>query len=420
MNAGSILNSTRVKTLRDGFEPILRYMKGGAAAVGLTAPEAVPIGKQLVETFVYTLVFSIAMQIIEAAFGSLKRYQNMAITLFPLTYDNPQTYPQDPDSGYELILPSKDERNGTEYSYSCFISVMPETFTGEQGTFKHVYHKGSKNVYPLMAPGVFFKSDKNTLRVYQNSSMAWDNYVDIENFPIRKWVHLIVMVKGKSLDVYINGNLANRKKFTDLPKLNYGGFYLLLPKIVNKKTDDSCDMRVAEAAMRYRAKDTAEAALGNALKGANTDNVLGSASSVASAAASALGANIGANLQVKSITTITEKERDLGANLLRINGRMNGYVSRIKYFAFALSYSQIEKLMREGPNPKRAGGGADMTTPNISFGYDVVKGPKYVPNPNAIDNNLPGYQSDSWWTSTDFMGSNAGPEPGNHYGWGPQ
>jgi len=420
MNAGSILNSTRVRTLREGFEPILRYMKGGAAAAGVTAPEAVPIGRQLVETFVYTLVFSISMQIIEATFSSLKRYQTMAITLYPLTYDNPQTYPQDPDSGYELILPSKDERNGTEYSYSCFISVMPETFTGEQGTFKHVYHKGSKNVYPLMAPGVFFKSDKNTLRVYQNSSMAWDNYVDIENFPIRKWVHLVVMLKGKSLDVYINGNLANRKKFTDLPKLNYGGFYLLLPKIVNKKTDDSCDLVVADALKRNANKDSANSALGDALKGANADNVLGSASSLASATAAALGANIGANVGVKSVTTITEKERDLGANLLRINGRMNGYVSRIKYFAFALSYSQIEKLMREGPNPKRAGGGSDMTTPNISFGYDVIKGPKFVPNPNAIDNNLPGYQSDSWWTSTDYMGSNAGPEPGNHYGWGPQ
>jgi hypothetical protein len=458
MNAGSIFNSTRVKTIREGLEPILRYMKGGAAVV--TSPEAVPIGKQLVETFIYTLVFSIAMQLIEMTFSSLKRYQNMAITLFPLTYDNPQTYPQDPDSGFELILPSKDERNGTEYSYSCFISVMPETFTGEEGTFKHVYHKGSKGVYPLMAPGVFFKSDKNTLRVYQNSSMAWDNYVDIENFPIRKWVHLVVMMKGKSLDIYINGNLANRKKFTDLPKLNYGAFYLMLPKVVNKKTDDSCEMSKIEtetrraekvasdaalqAAMNISVEDSAKAgalaggmmaglsaaqsgdsAVELALKAAGgtfLGGVAGAGSNIANKF-NALGNNISANVanqRVNSVTTITETDRDLGANLISVNGRMNGYISRVKYFAFALSYAQIDKLIREGPNPKRSGGGYDMTTPAVSFGYDVVKGPKYVPNPNAIDNNLPGYQSDSWWTSTDFMGSNAGPEPGNHFGWGPQ
>ena len=429
MNAASIFNSARIRTLREGFEPMLRSMKGGAAAIGATTPGSVPIGQQLIETFVCTLVFSLVMQLIESNFAALKRYQSMAITLFPATYDSPQTYPQDPDSGFELILPSKDERNGTEYSYSCYISVQPDTFTGEKNTFKHVYHKGSKGVFPLMAPGVFFHSDKNTLRVYQNSSMKWGNFVDVENFPIKKWVHLVVMVKGKALDVYINGNLANRKKFVDLPKLNYGGFYVMLPKIVNLKTKEAtCEEIKNDAANLSKSgvsSDAAAAAIGaNLLSAAGSGGIaaLGSAAQ----AAGNLATNVaGGTLTSKTTINRTETDMDLSALPITINGRMNGFISRIKYFAFALSYSQIDKLIREGPNPRR-GGGRDnnplSTSPSISLGYGVTNftGAQYVPNPNAIDNNLPGYQTDSWWTSTDFMGSNQGPAPGNHYGFGPQ
>jgi hypothetical protein len=401
-------------------------MKGGAAAVGATTPSSAPIGQQLIETFVCTLVFSIVMQLIETNFVALKRYQSMAITLFPATYDSPQTYPQDPQSGFELILPSKDERNGTEYSYSCYISVMPETFTGEKNTFKHVYHKGSKGVFPLMAPGVFFHSDKNTLRVYQNTSMNWGNYVDIENFPIKKWVHLVVMVKGKALDVYINGNLANRMKFVDIPKLNYGGFYVMLPKIINQKTKEaSCSELEADIKANAAERSAAAGAIGANLYSAAASGGLGALGAAAGAAGALAGSLSKGDLRAKTTIERTENERDLSALPITINGRMNGYVSRIKYFAFALSYSQIDKLIREGPNPRRAGGPSNdplSTSPNISLGYGITNfsGPAYVPNPNAMDNNLPGYQTDSWWTSTDFMGSNQGPAPGNHYGFGPQ
>jgi hypothetical protein len=229
-----MLSPGKFKALRETFEPIMRSMRGGAAAVAPGVGVNVPVGQQLIETFIITLVFSVAMQLLESGFSQLKRYQKMAVDMFPLTYDSPQTWPQDPESGYELLEPSKDERNGTEFSYSCFISVQPDNFTGQKNTFKHVYHKGSKGVFPLMAPGVFFKSDNNTLRVYMNSSMNWNNFVDVPNIPLKKWFHLVVMVKGRALDVYINGNLANRFKFSDIPKLNYGGFYVMLPKIVNE------------------------------------------------------------------------------------------------------------------------------------------------------------------------------------------
>ena len=365
-------DSKRLRTLRDSFEPMLKSMRGGQLGIMPAgsvpgAPLAnVPLGRQLLETLVITLVFSVAMQIIEASVAQLKRYQSMAVDMFPLTYDSPQTYIQNPESGFSLLEPSKDERNGTEFSYSCFLSVQPETFTGEKGAFKHVFHKGSLNVFPLMAPGVFFKADTNTLRVYMNTTMAWNNYIDIPNIPLKKWFHLVVMVKGRSLDVYINGNLANRLTFSDIPKLNYGNFYLFLPKNVNTTSLQA---------------------------------------NMCSNSQMAAGVNVTA-------TTTTETEKDLTGAPITITGRMNGFASRVKYFAFALTYAQIDKLLKEGPNPTqfRPNNTGISVSPNITVGWDVNfnSGPIYVPNSNQFDKNLPGYQTDSWWTSENKSGT--GPE----------
>ena len=371
MNKASGFNSSSLSALRDSFEPMLKSMRGGANSMmpgGLPgAPLAnVPMGRQLIETFVITLVFSVSMQILESSFSQLKRYQSMAVDMYPLTYDSPQTFIQSPDSGFPILEASKDERNGTEFSYSCFLSVQPETFTGEKGALKHVFHKGSNAVFPLMAPAVFFKADSNTMRVYMNTTMNWNNYIDIPNIPLKKWFHLVIMVKGRSLDVYINGNLANRLTFSDIPKLNYGSFYLFLPKNVN------------------------------------TDNLQASLCTTNSMAS---------NVNVSASIT-TETEKDVGGAPITIAGRMNGFASRIKYYAFALSYAQIDKLLKEGPNPTmfRPSGPSISIMPHIAVGWDLNfnSGPAYVPNSNQFDKNLPGYQTDSWWTSDDHSGT--GPE----------
>lgn len=474
MNSGSKLNAGNLRSLHDTFAPFLSAMKGGAAAVTPGVGANVPIGRQLIETFLITLAFSLTMQVLETAFGSLKKYEKMSVDLYPLTYDSPQTWPQDPYSSFQILEPSKDERNGAEFSYAAFISVQPETFTGQAGHLKHVFHKGSPNVFPLLAPGVFFKADTNTLVVVCNSTMKWNNRVEIANVPIKKWFHLVVMLKGRALDVYINGNLANRMRFSDLPKLNYGALYVLLPAIVNTKTTDlTCDdvakLKSEQDAKIKAAKD--KAAADRALLTAGAQNAgtllgLGAAGALVGAAVggemaaasgqnrllgqvkggfSALGAGAGAvgnflggaikgQLEAASLemqgsnvlggksTVTTETERDISHLPLAVNGRMNGFISRVKYYAFALTFSQIDKLVKEGPNPKmfRPSNMPPLSmSPQITAGLNVGlnSSPIYIPNPNSLDNNLPGYQTDAWWT-TDNGSSGDGP---NHLaGYGPQ
>ena len=364
MNQGSsVFTSGKLKALRDSFEPMLRSMRGGANAIAPGGAN-ITIGMQLIETFVIVLVFSITMQLLESNFKQLKRYQQMAVEVYPLTYNSSQVFLQDPSSCFPILEQSQDERNGAEYSYSCFINVASDNFSGESNAFRHVYHKGSPSIYPLMAPGVFFKTDTNTLRVYQNSTLNWDNHVDIPNIPLNKWFHLVVMLKGNALDVYLNGNLANREKFRDVPKLNFSNFYLLNGSKVGDVYGAKCNVSTVTDPETGRSRE---------------------------------------NIKAESTTTTSFSDQGVstGVKALTVVGAMRGYVSRVKYFAFALTYSQIDKLLREGPNKKIFKTKKDPTNDETTM---EIGSTHFIPNSMSMSNNLPYYQTDDWWTSDSHQG----------------
>lgn len=275
-----------------------------------------PIWSQVIESILIVLIFSMVMQFLEFNFKELKKYQHMAVDIYPLTYNKAQVFLQDPSSCFPILEHSKNERNGAEYSYSCFINIGSDyvnTCKVDGGpTFQHIFHKGSPTIYPLMAPGVFIKSNDNVLRVYHNSTTKWNNFIDIANIPVNKWVHLVIILRGNFLEVYINANLAARMKFDGVPKPNFSNLYLLNDTVSQNNSTD---------------KDVSQ--------------VFASVSA------------------------------------------MKGYVSRLKYFAFALHFQQIEKLLREGPN-------------KIVFENKGQKMDEYA--------NL----TDDWYTSND------------HHGLGPQ
>jgi hypothetical protein len=62
-----------------------------------------------------------------------------------------------------------------------------------------------------------------------NTYKTWNNFVEVPNVPIGKWFHLVITMKGKFMDVFINGNIAVRNEFEAVPKLNFGNVYVLTP-----------------------------------------------------------------------------------------------------------------------------------------------------------------------------------------------
>jgi hypothetical protein len=110
------------------------------------------------------------------------------------------------------IQASDNERTGIEFTYSFYLNVDPSTFTQSYGLF-HIFHKGYSKQFPLLAPGVYMRSDKNTLRVYMNTFKTWNNFIEVDNFPLNKWVHVAIVCKDSSLEIYVNGNLSKKMSF---------------------------------------------------------------------------------------------------------------------------------------------------------------------------------------------------------------
>lgn len=116
---------------------------------------------------------------------------------------------------------SVNERTGIEFAYSTYLFIEPSTFTGND-VYKHVFHKGYSNPWPLMGPGVFINGVTNTMRVVMNTYKNPFTYADVLNVPVNKWFHLVLNCYKKGLDIFINGNLANRISFQDtIPYQNY-------------------------------------------------------------------------------------------------------------------------------------------------------------------------------------------------------
>jgi hypothetical protein len=165
---------------------------------------------------------------------SYQRIGGKSVQLIPMTVtaeDKMLTFQQNRnqfDDAKQIPL-SDNERTGIEFSYSFFLFIHPSTFTGEDVLF-HVMHKGYLNPWPLMGPGVFVRGNDNTLRVVMNTYRNAFTYLDVENIPVRKWFHCVIVCRKNALEVYINGNLRKRLPFEGtLPYQNFQNLVCFSP-----------------------------------------------------------------------------------------------------------------------------------------------------------------------------------------------
>jgi len=132
---------------------------------------------------------------------------------------------QDPSKFGAITIPrSKNEYGGLELSYMLWIHI--DNWAHNENKMKHILHKGNSSGEPLQAPGIWLHKDKNSLRINMNTFQNVREFVDIDNIPLNKWVHVTVAVRQRDLDVFINGNLVKRLKLKSLPKQNYGDIYV--------------------------------------------------------------------------------------------------------------------------------------------------------------------------------------------------
>jgi hypothetical protein len=247
---------------------------------------------QILLVVILLIVANAIIAVCEIVVNTLKTMSQKTTVIFDNTTPDTFIFKQKPSGDEPLIYGSVNEPTGMTYTYSMWIFIDPKTFEssrqascGNAGAsvnttrLKQIVHKGSKSGFPLLSPGIFIKGDANTLRIYQNSTTSWNNFVEVPNIPVGKWFHLVITLKGKFMDVYVNGNISVREEFNSVPKLNFGNVYILNP-----------------------------------------------------------------------ITFPPNPNTPLQIGDYKVDGAAVGMVSRVKYFAFAATYAQIDTLYREGPS----------------------------------------------------------------------
>lgn len=174
----------------------------------------------IIQQIIFALVLIISLYLvllfIEVIYKYINRLSMNRTVLLPNTYNIAEkslNIPQDPNvKGSKSVNLSSNERSGIEFSYTFYLNVAPTSFRQEYG-LSHIFHKGYPAQFPLLAPGVYMRSDTNTLRVYMNTYKTWNNYVEVENIPVGKWVYIAIVCNENSLMVYVNGNLAKKLPF---------------------------------------------------------------------------------------------------------------------------------------------------------------------------------------------------------------
>jgi len=162
------------------------------------------------------VIVYLTFMFIEVIYKYMNRLSMNRKELLPYTYvmDNKSiTILQNPNiANSKPASLSENERTGAEFSYSFYLQINPSTFRQEAGLL-HIFHKGYPSQFPLLAPGVYLHSNTNTLRVYINTFKTWNNYIDVQNIPVNKWVHVVIACKDNALEIYINGNISKKLSF---------------------------------------------------------------------------------------------------------------------------------------------------------------------------------------------------------------
>lgn len=139
---------------------------------------------------------------------------------------------QDPSISGAVPVERSENKDGIEFTWSVWVNI--NDIGNKTNQYQHIFHKGEQNIdtdtglnFPNNAPGMYISPNTNELVVIMNTYAVINEEIKIPNFPMNKWVHVIIRVmKNNALDVYINGALAKRHILSSVPKQNYGNVYI--------------------------------------------------------------------------------------------------------------------------------------------------------------------------------------------------
>ena len=252
----------------------------------------------VVRAVIRALVVFVLYMILETLYKAYLNYGNARIPVMPKTRSSYKVFPQDPNNSANINLPfSENQLTGIEFSYSTFIYISDDSYDSNSADpegWRSIFYKGyESSPFPLLGPGVFVNTagPSPILRVIMNTYDTWYNPIDVKQIPFNKWIHLTLVLRKNTLEIYVNGNLANKKTFHGtLPYQNYQPL-ILFPTATTSRVD------------------------------------------------------------FVNPSDQTTKKRGIppGDNFF-VKGKFSGYISNMYYFSYALTYSEIQSMMEIGPS----------------------------------------------------------------------
>lgn len=128
------------------------------------------------------------------------------------------TISQDPRNSNSItIYRSNNASKGIEFTWNVWLNLT-DLPTAESAVFV----KGNPGKH---GPGVFVGTDSSNntaiLIVKMDDATNATQTVTIPDIPLKRWFNVAIRMQNKIMDVYINGTIAKRYAFDNLPKQNY-------------------------------------------------------------------------------------------------------------------------------------------------------------------------------------------------------
>ena len=168
--------------------------------------------------------------------------------------------PQDPKYNNAIpIYRSVNEKHGIEFSWSLWMFLDDNVISSENQNI-HIFHKGDSHTYTaenntvlhtIAAPGLYMDGQNNNLLVTMNTHSNNERLeqIEVSGVPMNKWVNIIIRVKNKRVDVYINGTIKRSVELDGVPKQNYGEIYIAQNKIFSLQGSKLSNLRYHDYAL---------------------------------------------------------------------------------------------------------------------------------------------------------------------------
>jgi len=160
-----------------------------------------------------------------------------------------------------LTLPSSPGR----FSYAMWIHITD--WYANYGKWKHIFHRGTNissncrtvlsfNNIPEQYPGIWLGDKVNNLRIALTTDVPLNacsvaksvldknsitetsrsiEYLEMKNVPVGEWFHIVVVLRERTVELYLNGHLVSTKILIGNPVQSIDNGYLGVGSTVSGK-----------------------------------------------------------------------------------------------------------------------------------------------------------------------------------------